>query len=305
MPQQARDRPLEPVGAFHYLPVTDRLLHCELYLTALGSRHYPPGSSYPDKCHPQGYDFNWQSGRRLSDFALVWLSAGRGTREFQDREPTLFQTDEVIFLTPGAWHRYRPNPETGWCEHWLCLNGEHLHRLRLRGFLPADNRSLGVITHRQWESTFQDLHQAVAEEPGQTRPEWGAMGLQILLTAAGAAKPPSTSPDRDPLLLRALKRIREHAHRQIMIEVLAAELKVSPRTLERHFAARHIRGVREEIIHVRLERACRLLGQPEIPIKEIAYTCGFQSPKAMNYNFRRFRQTTPSEIRKALLCRQG
>ena len=49
-----------------------------------------------------------------------------------ESEPTGQRTidpNTVILLFPGVWHRYRPDPATGWVERWISLNGEMAHRL--------------------------------------------------------------------------------------------------------------------------------------------------------------------------------
>lgn len=293
----------QATGTFHYPPVYDHLISSELYLTSIGLMVYPPDCSYPHPGHPDAYRFSWQKGRRLNDFALVWICKGKGKKELTRGDAEDFAEHESIFLTPGAWHRYRPVRQCGWTEHWLCLNGEHLHRLRLSGHLPTRNVSLGTGDSPAWIQSFKHLLSSVDAAPHRNTPAYGAEGLSILLDACAKRVSSSKPPGEDPLLQRALVIIREHCHRPLTVSRLSERLSTSPRTLERHFAQAHVRSVRHEIIHVRLERATKLLANPALSIKEVAYTCGFGSAKLMNYNFQRFRQTTPGQVRQRLLGR--
>ena len=298
--------PPQANGHFYYPPVSDTLLSCELYLTSIGTLHYPAGTSYPSDGHPGDYQFSWKRGRRINDYALVWIAAGEGEKELSTGRPDTFTCGEAIFLMPGAWHRYRPAALTGWTEHWLCLNGEHLQRLRLSGFIPDSNASLGIPADVGWQRDFERLFSSVVKANGINQPHWGATALQILLHACEGSqqrRAPSAAP-ADTLIQRALLTIRENAHRNYSVKELAAAMHPSPRTLERHFAESHIRSPRDEIIHVRIRRACRLLANPDIPIKQIAFTCGFGSAKLMNYNFQRLRQTTPGAVRREAIERQ-
>lgn len=296
--------PVQPEGRFHYLPVPDRMLDCELYLTSLGWIAYPPGSEYPSGSHPKEYDFNWESGRRLSDFALVWLSQGNGEAELAKGEVGPFTPGMAILLSPGHWHRYRPDPISGWTENWICMNGEHLHRLRIRGFLPSGNNQLEANGIPDWQFAFQKLLKEVLGSPESNQPLWGAQALQILHQATSRTGSSVMENPGDPLVHRALRLIRQQAHRPLSVDRLAGLLSTSRRTLERHFSQTHTRSPQEEILHVRLTRASRMLGDPEIPIKEIAYACGFSSPKLMNHHFGRILGKSPGALRRELVQRQ-
>lgn len=280
------------------------MVECELYLTSLGWISYPPGSEYPSGSHPREYDFTWESGRRLSDFALVWLSRGIGEIELVKGEDGPLAPGMAILLSPGHWHRYRPDPTTGWTENWICMNGEHLHRLRIRGFLPSGNNRLQTADASSWEAVFQELLKDVFSNLGNNQPLWGSKGLQILLQATSRTENSSIENAEDPLVHKALRLIRQQAHRPLTVDRLASLLNSSRRTLERHFSRIHTRSPHEEILHVRLTRASRMLGDPEIPIKEIAYACGFGSPKLMNHHFGRTVGKTPGELRRKLVRQQ-
>jgi len=295
MPSTAPNAPAEPDGRVHYPPISDRVIETELYLTSIGSLHYPPGAPYPSRDHPKEYWFSWRAGRRLNDYALVRVDAGRGEKELSRGRQAPFASGETILVCPGEWHRYRPDPATGWTERWLCLNGEHVFRLRRKGWIPEGNASLGVHAAPGWRERFDRiLDEAVAEGSGA---HLGAAGLAVLLQACAkrAADAPEAPADG---VGRAMRLIRENCHRRLQVADLAAALEVSPRTLERRFLRERGRGPREEIIRVRLERAKRLLARRDMPIKAIAYTCGFGSPKLMNRNFRRFLGATPGAFRR-------
>lgn len=289
-------------NSLRYPPVTDRVVASDLYLTSIGRLSYQPGSDYPRGGHPADYAFSWRQGRRLNDFALVWIESGSGEKELAGGRSEPFLEHEAILLTPGSWHRYRPNPSSGWRERWVSLNGEHLLRLRRRGLIPGANCSLGLQDEPDWRASFERLLDEVCAGDGDNHLHWGAVALRILLQACGGWPARQRLERADGLIGRALELIRQNSHRSLSVRWLAAALETTPRTLERHFAERHGRSPRAEIIHARIERATRLLASPEIPVKEIAYTCGFGSPKLMNHNFRRCRGMTPTELRRRLLA---
>lgn len=285
-------------GDFLYLPVDDSLARSELYLTSIGQADYPPGVPFPAPEHPSEYFFRWEKGRILHDFALVWISNGGGEIEIGSGRRESFHAGCAAILVPGAWHRYRPNRDTGWTESWLCLNGLHLHRLRARGFLPQENVYTDGSHSIPLSATFHRLFHEIKQSAVWNRVHWAALALEMLLRTYDRVRPNQEAPSHSRTLTRnALEEIHQNAHRKLTVEKLAERLGVTRRTLERHFSRSHSRSPQSEIIHVRLSRAVRMLQNPEIPLKEIAYTCGFGSPKMMSHSFRKYLNQSPTEIR--------
>src|SRR5438132_741377 len=61
--------------------------------------------------------------RRLSTYALVFLTEGRGRfRGGPYREPVEVVAPAVIWLFPGVEHVYDPGP-SGWLEQWVLFEG--------------------------------------------------------------------------------------------------------------------------------------------------------------------------------------
>lgn len=79
---------------------------------------------------------------------------------------------------------------------------------------------------------------------------------------------------------------------------LAADCGLSTRQLTRAFKATTGRTLGDHIKAVRIDRARRLLGQPGLMIKEIAFECGFETAAAFAAVFRKATGTTPNEYRR-------
>ena len=118
---------------FRYFPVSDRDRRFGLYLTTAGESRIPPRFPYPPLGHPGGYEFDWRKGRILHEYQIVYISRGQGRLETREHEwPVTAGT--VFLLHPGAWHRYRPDPTTGWNEHWVGCDGPVVRGLVRQGF---------------------------------------------------------------------------------------------------------------------------------------------------------------------------
>jgi mannose-6-phosphate isomerase-like protein (cupin superfamily) len=108
---------------YRYLPVLPAQRRWGLFVVDCGYTTIAPGESYPPRGHPRGYDFDWKTGRTLHDYHVLYITRGRGVFEAQGVGRRVVESGDVFLLFPGVWHRYRPDPKTGWDEHWVGFNG--------------------------------------------------------------------------------------------------------------------------------------------------------------------------------------
>ena len=304
LPQAGSPASVTPPDEFHYVPVSNEVWDWECYVTAVGSQNYPPGTCYPCGGHPAIYDFAWKTGRILPEYALVLIDDGSGEYEFRNRVTGKCARGDVLLIAPGEWHRYRPAATTGWTELWVSLGGEYLHRLRKKGLIFAQaHLSLGE-KHLPVRSALLELLSTVRSGQKSAGPVLMAKALEIITlvaqvhraTARGnAAERPNHVLDDG--VAQALEFIWTNSHRAIRIADVAAAVGLPVRTLERGFAVHHPRAIRAEIEWSRFFRAKRLLSNTSLPIKEIAYACGFGDPRRMIDVFRRQEGETPSAVR--------
>ncbi len=102
----------------------------------------------------------------------------------------------------------------------------------------------------------------------------------------------------DRHIAAALKHIREHACNGLDVESLLRAVPLSRSVLERRFS--QILGIspKAEILRVRLDRICRLLGESDLPLAEVAMKAGFEHPEYMSRLFKKKMGITPGEFRK-------
>ena len=106
-----------------------------LVVTSVGSQTISAKENYPPSSHPQGYFFNVDEGRVLSEYQLLYITDGQGIFTYGDsRESQLITEGKVFFLFPGVWHTYRPFANTGWKEYWIGFKGEVIDRIVGEGF---------------------------------------------------------------------------------------------------------------------------------------------------------------------------
>ena len=91
-----------------------------------GYNSFKQANDYPQKTHPQEYFFNWEKGRRLQEYQLVFIARGSGVFETETTKLTTINGGTLLILYPNKWHRYKPTPETGWDEYWIGIQGDYV-----------------------------------------------------------------------------------------------------------------------------------------------------------------------------------
>lgn len=296
---------------FYYLPVSDTVIRRGLYVTSAGRQRTKPHGRFPPEQHPLVYHFEWRGGRTLPEFALVLFTDGRGEFESEKAGEQSIQPDEVVLITPGQWHRYRPDPETGYTERWICFNGEIPHDLLDRGLLEPTDTIAGIqhpvaliaqfdtlLKHvRQWHSTnsITVTHHAMA-----------LLGTTLAMTHREQEKEQGIKTSdgtvaSDPLVSGALDLIWTRSHGTLAVTDVVAKLPATRRTLERHFQAVLGHSILDEINACRLNRAKRLLSETNLIMKRVAYLSGFSCADRMRLAFLRYVNLTPSQYRRKMM----
>ncbi|WP_081803630.1 AraC family transcriptional regulator [Halotalea alkalilenta] len=95
--------------------------------------------------------------------------------------------------------------------------------------------------------------------------------------------------------------IRSHFSRAIGMEELTRLAKLSVAQLERYCKRIFHLTPRQMIHKARLEHACRLLAEGELPITEIALRCGYTDHSAFSRQFKSLTGMTPRQFRLSII----
>jgi len=275
---------------FFYPPVRSDELNRECYLTGAGVQTYRPGETYPCEGHPAAYEFNRVGGRDFPDFALVAIVEGQGSFNSESHPNRPLKPGDIACLVPGRWHEYHPDPATGWKEVWFCLNGAYLYRLQKNGRLPRRNLFSTSKTNPDLLARIADYVESVLTD-GQSRltDESCFRGLSLLSGLADMPATnhnPSSEKGRDKSRTAPIVRyMHDNAHRPISPALVCRHFKISRRTLERHFREEQKTSPGRLLHRIRLDRARQTLLTTDMPIKAVAYSCGFGSPQRLIYDF--------------------
>ena len=125
------------------------------------------------------------------------------------------------------------------------------------------------------------------------------------ITSETIAEPASVAevqvPNEDRLfLMRVIEAVNEgFANKQWSVEVIASKLNMSVQTFRRRLMSAAGESPKAFISAIQMEKAAKLLvDQPELPIVDVAFRCGFDDASSFTHTFKRIFGITPTQYRE-------
>lgn len=282
---------------FRYLPVLPAQRQWGLFLTDCGYTVIEPGTPYPPQRHPDAYHFDWKRGRTLSEYQVVYITRGRGVFEAKGVRRQAIETGDVFVLFPGVWHRYAPDPKTGWDEQWIGFSGPLAERLLHAPFFRHSKPVLRIGAEDSLRRRFIELVDAVERNPAGAPFSSAGDILKIVGLIQERIRPVGASGRISGLIREAQNRILEQAAHALDFEALAREFGVSYTTFRRRF--RQQTGVAPAQFQntIRINRARDLLSSTEFSVTEIAEQTGFDTVFYFSRVFKKKTGLTPKAFR--------
>ncbi len=97
----------------------------------------------------------------------------------------------------------------------------------------------------------------------------------------------------------------ENFDKNIRIEQIAELVNLTKESFCRYFKSQTGKSYLEFLIQFRIRRACNTLLRNQMTIKEIAYSCGFDSLSNFHYQFKKVIKQSPLEYRGSHSCSQA
>jgi AraC-like DNA-binding protein len=269
-----------------------------MYVTTCGrSIILPEDGPYPPVQHPPLYQFDWEHGRALNEYQIVYIPDGSGLFETK-RQGIQIEGGNVILLKPGLWHRYRPNQKTGWREYWVGFAGPGYSTIFSGHFFTGRyvfrvRESVGMLEN------FEALI-ATAQENGPALQQLMAAQTSLLLArlyASTLIHPPAAR-EESKMVQKAREMMLSLETRDLSLEETARRLGTSYSNFRRTFREHTGVGPHQYRLHLRLSHARDLLLNTNLSIKEIAFASGFEEVQYFCRFFKKSTGRTPSSYRK-------
>ena len=279
---------------FRYLPRLPDEAIWGMDIKDYGESHIRAGQPYPPAGHPDAYTFNWEKGRSLAEYQIILITRGRGVYENRTAGRRPVKAGDLLLVFPGEWHRYRPEPQTGWDELWVGFSGDYLTALMDHFFTPA--RPVMPLADSRWlRGKLRRLIALLQQTPAPAADQWGVKLLEVLAHVRGQTRLNHRSE------LSRWDRIRQEILQQAAGKLdwrkLARRHGLSYPTFRREFQRVTGHSPLEYQIQIRMNRAVDLLRRTSLPVKEIAGQLGYQNVYFFTRQFKHKTGQTPTACR--------
>jgi len=285
-------------SVFKYLTIADVDKLWGLYVTGSGCADLPPNTSYPPTKHPDAYMFDWNHGRILQEFQIIYITRGKGIFESKAVGRKRVEEGTLLILFPGLWHRYMPDQRTGWREHWISFNGIQPRIFKKYGILSPDNAVIDIGLEESMIRLYQQILELIEAEKVGFRETITALSYQIIAHIIATEKSKKYSGKEIETIIQKAKAIMaDRTDRQIQFEELAGELGVGYSWFRRMF--RHHTGLApiQYFLQLKLNKAKDLIVSTSLSVKEIAVITGFESQYYFSKFFKKRMGMSPIQLR--------
>ncbi len=281
---------------FIYLPDRREQDPWDCVATSAGFTKVHAKSLYPPVRHPVDHHFSWEDGRVLQAYQIVYVVEGLGYFESEATNGRIrIKPGTVILLFPGIRHRYAPDREAGWTEHWIECRGRCFDRACEMAIIRPERPVLRVGISPDLLSCFQRCH-ALAQRRGlNDQAMLSTLGLHLLsILQASSRTRDQTSRRIDEVVQEAQFLIERTYQRMANLEQFALELKVSYSSLRQAFKTRTGLSPKQYQLQIRLQKAQEFLLNTSKSVKEIAEILGFDSAYHLSNQFKKYLGVAPS-----------
>lgn len=280
---------------YDYFPAAPQHQQWGIYGTSYGQVQVPAQAEYPSTRHPENHFLSWDKGRVLKEYQLLYISEGRGQFESDASPLSSLEVGSLLLLFPGVWHRYRPDPATGWTECWIELQGPQMENLRKLNIIDPKKpvHDLGLVP--EILATCAAAGQLARTKPPGFQVRIGLLGLQILTHLTWRTSPAGSASQRiEQVVQEALQLLGSDFHQQVSPEWIARELHVGYSYFRRAFKAQTGFSPKQYRLEIRSRRACDFLRNTDLTIKEVAERLGYDSPYHLSTDFKKRMGAAPT-----------
>jgi AraC-like DNA-binding protein len=253
------------------------------------------------------HHFDWDQGRVLLAYQLVYVIEGQGTFESEvSPKRHGIEPGVVMTLFPGVWHRYAPDPQTGWVEQWIECRGPAFDRARAAGLLRPERPVWSVGFPSELLQGFERCHALAQQRSSGVQSLLSTMGLHLLSVLPRAARRHRHAPRHiEQIIRQAQSLLALRCHERLSVEQLARELNVSYSSFRQAFKAQTGISPKQYQLQTRLDKAQDFLANTPKSIGEIAEILGFDSPFHLSKQFKSSIGLAPQMWRKKSARREA
>ena len=280
---------------FKYLPFSPTDRAWGLHVTAVGQSRVAAHEHYPPAPHPEGYGYEWPKRRVLQEFQCIYIVRGEGLFESEATGQVKVKAGHIYFLLPDEWHRYRPDPETGWDEYWVSFDGDMPRRLLEQGILSPKQALCDVGLRESILRCYKDLIDTVDADRIGCRQIAATLTAQLIARARAATQEDDAPAQK--MLRDVVFYIEQNVNQPIDFKQLAEQVNMGYSSFRHEFKLHIGLSPKQYHLQLRISKAKSLLTNTTLTISEIAGSLNFGSPYYFMKLFKKRVEMSPTQWR--------
>lgn len=287
---------------YKYLPTSTADESWGIYVLNAGCNSVSKHAPYPATDHPAHHYFNWNKGRVLDEYQLIYIAKGSGMFESSSCTQVAVKEGTILILFPNEWHRFKPDEQTGWDEFWVGFKGAVIENLVRHDFLSLTNPVLHIGISESVIQLLSEIIERTSEEKTGYQQLVSGIVFHLLGQIHSLVKERSFEPEdiTESIINKARIIFRTNIEQDINVEKVAEELNVSYAWFRRAFKTYTGIAPNQYIIQLKIEKAKALLTDHSKSIKAIAFSLNFESAFYFSKLFKEKTGSSPEQFRKNL-----
>jgi AraC-like DNA-binding protein len=247
-------------------------------VTDIGYSHVPPHTVYPDSNHPAGYYFNWENGRILDEYQLLYITRGQGTLELKKGVILEVNAGTFFVLYPNTWHRYKPLKGTGWDEYWVGFHSNSAFPILYSGLIKPGAPIHYIGIKNNLVNLFEELIEIAKHQSSGFSASLAGGVFYLTGQLFNALKNLDfTISKSENQMQQALNLLYKNVDTNISMEAIASQTGMGYSSFRRTFISYTGISPNQYFLKLKLSKAMQLLRYSDLPVKEIASLLGFET----------------------------
>lgn len=258
----------------------------QLYLTHIG---YFPKATYHYRERPDG----------CADNILLYCLRGKGWYIIGDRRFQLKANEYVIIPATRQYLSYGADNNDPWTISWVHFSGKHMDVFN-RSFRITPFGGPEAILYNEkglqiWETMYKTLEKRFSKE------NLTYTNLCLYNYVATFLYPEKfvnvKKQDKRDQIEDAIQYMRSQLHTIVSVNDMAQRLQLSVSHFTSLFRKATGMSPFDYYIHLKLQRACLLLYNSDIKVKEVAAELGYEDPYYFSRLFKKYMNVSPEQYR--------
>jgi len=283
---------------YRYLTVSELTQKWGLYITGAGYTEVSSKFQYTLTDHPVHHYFQWSTGRRLTEFQILYITKGSGVFESEVSGRKKVKAGDLFILFPDIWHRFSPKKSTGWNEYWIEFNGSFAKNLQSNLYLNPSEPVISIGIGVEILENFLKIISRIRDEDISF--QYTASGVLMQILGQIATKKISGTfrgQDIESQIRQAKSYISDNLSLPISPEKIAIQLDISYSLFRSQFRKYTGFSPIQYQIQLRIQKAKEMLTSTNLSIKEITHKLGFESTFYFSRIFKQKTGKSPSQFR--------